>query len=224
MDAKTVFDRYASEYDRDRKKLVPFFDDFYGTAMRMIPFSADAPILVLDLGAGTGLVAAMIAQSFPNATIHLTDISEAMLAEARKRFAGNSRITIAVQEHLELSNVSTYDLIISALSIHHLEHEGKQTLFRKIFHALRPGGAFINADQSLGATPEEEAANERQWIADATANGATPEAIDGVKERMLADRNATFADQLRWLEDAGFSDAQCAYARCRFVVYGGEKL
>jgi len=31
------------------------------------------------------------------------------------------------------------------------------------------------------------------------------------------------ADQLRWHEEGGFSDVRCAYARCRFVVYG-EKM
>lgn len=222
MNAKELFDKYATEYDCDRKKLVPDFDDFYGAAMQMISFPPDASFHVLDLGAGTGLVAAMVMQAYPNATIHLTDISEAMLDVAKKRFTGNSRVSFAVQGHLDLADESAYDLIISALSIHHLENDGKQALFRKAFRALRSGGTFINADQALGPTLQDEAAWERQWLADAAGNGATAEAIEAAKQRMRADRNATLAAQLRWLEEAGFSDVRCAYARYRFVVYGGQ--
>jgi tRNA (cmo5U34)-methyltransferase len=224
MNIATLFDRCATEYERDRPKLVPCFEHFYGAAMRMIPFPPDAPLRVLDLGAGTGLFAAMVAQAYPNAVLRLTDISEAMLDVARQRFVGNSQISFAVQEHLELGEESVCDLVISALSIHHLEHEVKRELFGKIFRALRPGGVFINADQALGPTPEEEATCERQWFADATANGATTDAIEAAKERMRADRNATLADQLCWLEEAGFGDVRCAYARYRFVVYGGRRM
>ncbi len=223
MNIADLFGRCATEYDRDRPKLVPRFDELYGAALRMIPFPADDSIRVLDLGAGTGLLAAMVAQAFPNATLHLTDISGAMLDVARQRFAGRASVSFAVQEHLELSAESEYDLVISALSIHHLEHDAKRVLFGKIYRALRPGGAFINADQALGSTLEEEAVFERQWLADITANGATTEVIEAAKERMRADRNAPLADQLAWLEGAGFGDVGCEYARSRFVVYGGRK-
>lgn len=223
MNIAELFTRCARDYDRDRPKLVPCFDEFYGVAMQMIPFPADFPLRVLDLGAGTGLFAAMVAQAYPNATFHLTDISEAMLEVARKRFAGNPRVSFAVQEHLELAEEPEFDLVISALSIHHLEHEAKRELFRKIFHALRPGGTFINADQALGATTEKEESYESQWFSDVTANGATTEAIHAAKERMRADRNATLADQLAWLEETGFGDVQCEYERFRFVVYGGRR-
>lgn len=223
MNIAALFDRCATGYDRDRPKLVPCFDRFYGAAMRMIPFLSDASIRVLDPGSGTGLFAAMVAEAYPNAALHLTDISEAMLNVARQRFAGNSQASFAVQEHLDLIEEFSFDLVISALSIHHLEYEGKRELFRKIFRALRPGGMFINSDQALGPTPEEEAAYERQWLADIAANGATAEAIEAAKERMRADRNATLADQLRWLEEAGFSEVRCSYSRARFEVYGGRK-
>jgi len=223
MNIAALFDRCATGYDRDRPKLVPCFDQFYGAVMRMIPFPSDAPLRVLDLGSGTGLFAAMVAEAHPNALLHLTDISEAMLGVARQRFAGNSQVSFAVQEHLALIDESAFDLVMSALSIHHLEDESKRELFGKIFRALRPGGAFINADQALGPTPEEEADYERQWLADVAANGATAEAIEAAKARMRADRNATLADQLRWLEEAGFREVCCRYSRARFVVYGGRK-
>jgi tRNA (cmo5U34)-methyltransferase len=116
-----LFDQCATEYDRDRQALVPCFDEFYGTVLRAIPFDNKGNIRVLELGAGTGLLAAMVAKAFPAAHLHLTDISEAMLAQAKQRFAGNPFVTYALQEHTQLNATAEYDLVISALSIHHLE-------------------------------------------------------------------------------------------------------
>lgn len=221
MKIRDLFDRCATTYDRDRPKLVPCFDEFYGTALRVIPFAPEAEIRILDLGAGTGLFTAMVAQVFPAAHIHLTDISQAMLAQAKQRFAGNPRITFAVQAHGQLAAECEYDLVLSALSIHHLDDSAKQDLFQKIYRALRPGGMFINADQALAPFPGEEEAYERQWLADVTAAGISETALTQARERMREDKNATLADQLAWLADAGFEDVECRYKRFRFVVYGG---
>ena len=58
--------------DRARRKLVPCFDDFYRTALELLPFAPDASFEVLDLGAGTGLLSAMIAAAFPNGSHYST--------------------------------------------------------------------------------------------------------------------------------------------------------
>lgn len=223
MRIRELFDQCATAYDQDRQKLVPEFDEFYGTAIRMIPSAAEADIRVLDLGAGTGLFAAMVAQAYPVANLHLTDISEAMLAQARQRFADNPLVTCAVQEHLQLSAVSEYDLVLSALSIHHLDHPDKQVLFRRIFRALQPGGMFINADQALAPTSQEEDEYERQWLTDVEANGISGSSLDQARERMREDKNALLSDQMTWLANSGFSNVDCWYRRFRFVVYGGTK-
>jgi tRNA (cmo5U34)-methyltransferase len=178
---------------------------------------------VVDLGAGTGLLAAMVAHAYPKATLHLTDISEAMLAQAKQRFVDTQRVTYAVHDHLQLSVDSEYDLVMSALSIHHLEHFDKSVLFQKVFHALRPGGVFINADQALGSTPQEEDEYERRWLADVTANSVSTASLNRALERMREDKNALLSDQMTWLSESGFRNVKCDYARYRFVVYGGTK-
>jgi len=218
-----LFDQCATEYDRDRPKLVPSFAELYGTALRVIPFGGDARIHVLDLGAGTGLLAAMVARAFPGARLHLTDISEAMLAQARQRFAGNPLVTYALQAHSQLAVSSAYDLVLSALSIHHLEDRGKRTLFAKIYRALRPGGMFINIDQVLAPSPEAEERYETIWLEDVRANGVSQSVLEQAQERMGEDRNALLAEQLTWLAEAGFAEVDCWYKRFRFVVYGGVK-
>jgi tRNA (cmo5U34)-methyltransferase len=223
MKLRDLFDQCATAYDRDRPKLVPSFDELYGTALRVIPFAREAKIHVLDLGAGTGLLAAMVAQAFPAVRLHLTDISEAMLAQAMQRFASNPLVTYSLQEHSQLSAISEYDLVLSGLSIHHLDHKGKRTLFQRIFRALRPGGMFINVDQALAPSRKGEEQYERIWLEDVTANGVSELALMQARERMREDRNALLSDQLTWLTEAGFEGVDCWYKRFRFVVYGGRK-
>lgn len=146
-----------------------------------------------------------------------------MLAQAKQRFASNRLVTYSLQEHSQLSAISEYDLVLSALSIHHLDHRDKRTLFQKIYRALRPAGMFINIDQALAPSRIGEKQYERIWLEDARANGVSELALAQARERMREDRNALLSDQLTWLVEAGFDDVDCWYKRFRFVVYGGAK-
>lgn len=223
MNVQELFDQSAISYDQDRAKLIPAFAEIYSAAMRIIPFTSDAPLRVLDLGAGTGLFAAMVANAFPAAHIHLTDISEAMLAQARRRFFSNPQVRFSIQEHTRLSATDEYHLIISALSIHHLEDREKRITFRRIFDALRPGGMFINLDQVRGPSPALEQEYQRIWCEEIAANGASTETVIQAMQRMQADKNALLADQLQWLAQVGFVDVDCWYKRFRFAVFGGTR-
>ena len=220
---RELFDDCANAYDRDRKKLVPCFDELYGTAVRVMPFSESDDIDVLDLGAGTGLFAEMISRRYPGATLHLTDISGEMLNQARRRFRGDRRVSFSVQDHLSLGDSGAYDLVISALSIHHLENPAKRELFRKIYRSLRPGGLFVNVDQALGPGVRGEELYEGAWLRDVRESGVSEGTLEKAKERMKEDRNASLSDQLGWLSEAGFEGIDCWYKRFRFVVYGGYR-
>lgn len=136
-----VFNRDASGYDALRRGLIPCFDTFYGTALDLIDDWRDAEKLrVLDLGAGTGLFTAMLLARHPDAQIHLVDASEKMLEQARQRFDGNPAITYAVADMSDTELGGPWDLIISALAIHHLEDAAKKHLFGEIRSALSEGG------------------------------------------------------------------------------------
>jgi tRNA (cmo5U34)-methyltransferase len=148
-----IFSIGAERYDAVRRNLVPCFDAFYTSALDVIGDWAHGRVPValdvLDLGAGTGLFSAMVMARLPQARIHLIDVSDAMLAEARRRFAGvaASNVSLEVRDYSEGSLGGPWDLVMSALSIHHLEDGAKRSLFKRAFEALRPGGLFVNAEQ-----------------------------------------------------------------------------
>jgi tRNA (cmo5U34)-methyltransferase len=189
--AERAFTLTAATYDTDRARLIPGFDSFYGWAVELVPKHAES---ILDLGAGTGLYAALVRERLPAAQMHLVDISEAMLAKARERFAGDGRVTFA-----------------------------KRALFTRIREVLKPGGVFVNADQVLGRTPELEARYKALWLEQVRALGATEEQIRDSLFRQQEDRCATVDDQLAWMREAGFQDVDCWFKNGRFAVMAGLK-
>ncbi len=223
VSTSSSFNRAAASYDAARRRLIPCFDDFYGTALRLIDdWRPSGPLKVLDLGAGTGLFSAMVLERRPDAHIHLIDAAEGMLAQARTRFAGNTAATFAVADMLTGDIGGPWDLVISALAIHHLEHDEKRALFRRIRGLLVPGGLFVNAEQVLGPDPVAEERYLRIWLEQIRELGATQEEIDGAVGRMIHDRHAPVGDQLRWMTEAGLTDVDCSFKAWRFAVLSGR--
>lgn len=216
MSIQSVFDQTAATYDPARRALIPCFDPFYRCAVGLIPAEADH---ILDLGAGTGLLSALIRTRFPEARLHLIDNAPAMLAQAEERFARDQEVLCQLGDYTTCAWGSSYDAVVSALSIHHLPHPAKQALFQRIHGALRPGGVFINADQVLGPTPALEARYRTLWLSEVRAAGATDEQIAASLIRQQEDRCAPVEDQLIGLRDAGFHDADCWYKNICFAVF-----
>jgi tRNA (cmo5U34)-methyltransferase len=220
---REIFDQCAQVYDQELPKLVPNFDLFYGTLLRQLPFPTDAPIRILDVGAGTGLVTSLLAQQFPRATFVLTDFAEKMLDVARQRFAGNDRVSFQTIDSRDLRFHEEFDAVVSALSIHHVDHEGKQDIYIRIFRALKPGGVFVHAEQVLGPTSELEVLYQKSWVDGIRSSGLPEDRVEAALERVRQDLNAPLADQLEWLRDMGFHNVDCWYKYYRFAVFGGAK-
>jgi tRNA (cmo5U34)-methyltransferase len=219
-----LFDEAAGGYDEARRRLVPGIDGLYRSVLESIPFGVDEPIKVLDLGAGTGLLSAVVADRFPRARITLVDLSVEMLRVARRRFAhGPDRFEFRVMDFARKDLPGGYDLVVSALSVHHLTDGDKRELFEKVHGALVSDGLFVNLDQVLGKTPEEEARYEEWWLRRVREAGASEEDLAAAFRRMRADKSATLKAQLRWLEEARFESVECRREDHRFAVYSGRK-
>jgi tRNA (cmo5U34)-methyltransferase len=135
---------------------------------------------ILELGIGTGETAKRVLASHPDAQLTAIDSSEEMVERARSAVPQADVRLARLQDPLP---EGPFDLVVSALAVHHLDGPGKQDLFGRIAAALRPGGAFVLADVVV---PERE------------EDVVTP--IDGVYD--MPDR---LDDQLAWLRDAGLN-------------------
>ncbi len=224
MSVREVFDRTAKDYDRARRQLVPCFDDFYDTVLKRLPYQADDAFSVLDLGAGTGLLSLFIAQTFPHAQLTLVDVSPQMLTIAQERFsAGDQRVQFLTGDFAQLPLTGSYDVVVSALAIHHLPGEEKFQLFKKVYNWLRPGGVFVNADQIIGPTPAIEQQYRQAWLMQVRELGVSDDDLQRALTRMQEDKPSPLAMQLQWLTEAGFTQVRCDLDRQMFGVFSGVR-
>jgi trans-aconitate methyltransferase len=218
-----AFSAHAADYDRVRRALVPPFDDFYGTVVDLVElWRPPGPYRFLDLGAGTGLLAARLLARFPDLKGHLIDLAAPMLDQARDRLGGGL-VSFEVADYSTSPLAGPWDLIVSALSIHHLEDGRKKDLFARILGALCPGGLFVNAEQVSSTTALWAGREDERWRREAARLGASPADITAALNRMELDRCATLEAQLAWLREAGFSEVDCAFKHWRFAVYHGSR-
>ncbi|ATO16426.1 SAM-dependent methyltransferase [Micromonospora sp. WMMA2032] len=230
MSVTDAFDAVAGTYDQARRRLVPCFDAFYGTAVEVAAPPLRAALVagrtpeVLDLGAGTGLLSLLLAAAVPGVRLTLVDGAPAMLAVATGHLAARGVPHRTV--HADLGDplpAGRYDAVVSALAVHHLDDDGKRALYRRAADALAPGGVFVNAEQVAGPTPALDRRYDEVWTARITERGSDAAEIAAARQRMRHDRPATVAEQCRWLAEAGLVDVDCFFKEWRFAVFGGHR-
>lgn len=220
---REAFDAIASGYDRQRRFVIPQMEEFYEAAVWAAAWPGESPS-ILDIGAGTGLLSAFLLEKHPRATLTLLDISEKMLEVATERFAGNPRVRFVAADYSREELPGRYDLVCSALSIHHLEHGDKRRLFRRIFEALNSGGLFVNADQAEAQSEWLSRRNIVYWDAFVSASPFPRDELRAAMTRRdTLDRNATLLDQISWLSEAGFSGVDVVYKNRTFCVFVGRR-
>lgn len=219
---KISFDSIARKYDLQRRQLIPCYDDFYHVTADLATGDGPAPH-VLDLGAGTGLTTWHLLQKRPDAACTLVDFSGEMLAVAKERFAGRTNVSYVIGDYRDCELGSGYDVIVSSLSIHHLDDPDKARLYRRLCGLLNDGGICVNADQVRGASKAIEAEYQRRWKEKITESDLPAAEKAAVFERMKMDRPATLEDNLRWLRAGGFKDVDVYYKYYNFAVMAGRK-
>lgn len=223
VNIKTKFDDISKDYDSQRERLIPCFHDFYGITTLAADSACKNP-KVLDIGAGTGLLSSFLSLKYPDANFTLIDISEKMLDLAKIRFENNNNMNFTVSDYTEYNFTDKYDIIMSSLSIHHLENEDKKALYKKCYNMLNPNGVFINADQVLGSTPFIENRNKKLWKQKIESSGLSRNELEACYERIKLDKEATLDKQLSWLKESGFSDVDCVYKYLHFAILFGRKV
>src|SRR5439155_8133229 len=107
---------------------------------------------ILDLGAGTGETAVGVLSVYPDAQLIGIDESEPMLTHARRRIP---RADLRVSRLEDPLPTGPFDLVVSALAIHHLAGPGKADLFQRVGAELAPGARVVLGDVIVPEDPND---------------------------------------------------------------------
>jgi tRNA (cmo5U34)-methyltransferase len=204
---------YAHEY-LDRAETIPHRTEGESALLEFLPENTRR---VLDLGTGDGRLLALVkAHLTARATaIKLeavaVDFSPAMLEGARKRFAGDSTVTV-ISHNLDhpLPALGNFDAVVSCFAIHHVTHERKRALYAEIHALLNPGGVFCNLEHVASPTLRlhEEFLH---------SIGKTLETEDPSNKLLDVET------QLQWLREIGFADVDCHWKWREFALLAGRR-
>ena len=146
---RAEFDREAPGYDRTARASMPGYSELHRTLVRGIPLLPTRSFRILELGVGTGALTSAVLETFPHARLVGIDVSPKMIAAARRRLhAYRDRVEL-LAGRLEDAWKDRYDVVLSALAIHHLADREKWGLFRRVFRSLAPGGYFGDGDDDV---------------------------------------------------------------------------
>jgi 2-polyprenyl-3-methyl-5-hydroxy-6-metoxy-1,4-benzoquinol methylase len=118
---------------------------------------------VADIGCGNGVLACEAA--LMDAEVDAVDISPAMLALADV-YARDRKAPIRIQSAGLLSftyQPSSYDLIVSEFTLHHLPDFWKAVALARIFAALKPGANFYLRDIVFVSMPDSSERDIQGW-------------------------------------------------------------
>lgn len=153
---------------------------------------------ILDLGVGAGETAKRVLEIHPGAGLVGVDSSPEMLRSAGEALP-QERVTLLERDLGDPLPDETFDLVISALAVHHLEGSRKRKLFLDIARHLQPGGRFVLGDVVIPDNPADALIENEEGY-------DFPNSVE---------------DLLSWLLEAGFS-SQVTWISKDLAVIKGE--
>lgn len=215
---KNQFNSDAKIYDKKRRKFISCYDDYYINSTKFITSIINEPKMVLDLGAGTGLLTSFWYREFPNARYVLDDISEEMLNMAKERFTKAVNVEYVKDDYNQKLPDGDFDTIISALSIHHLDNDEKERLFKRIFDRLPKGGVFVNYDMFNAETKDMTERYNRYWEKSVLSCQLPVVDVEHWKKGRSIDKECSVNEEILLLKNAGFSEVNCVYLNLKFGI------
>ena len=177
---------------------------------------------MIDFGIGTGLELEAIFERFPEIEVTGLDIAENMLNLLQLKYP-DRKIRLHCESYLNFDfGICMYDVALSAMTLHHYNHQIKTDLYRKIYNSLKNNGVYVECDYMLS---EQEYDNPQK-----TEDLYFSEFERLKKEQCLVDNieyhfdtPCTVANQMKMLFEAGFTNVKEVWRQRNVVILVAEK-
>lgn len=215
----------------------PGREEIERTLLDHVPAGREEAFLAVDVGCGQGWLAEAVLREFPNSRVCALDGSDEMLRRAARLLAPyGARAELRpfrLEEPDWPSRVGEpVRCFLSCLAIHHLDGAAKGALFRRLRERLDPGGALLYADvveaksepgrlHMARAWNDEVQRRSRDLTGDERAYRLFVEDHWNMYEYPdpAMDKPSGTAEQLRWLEEAGYTGVDVPWARAGHAVF-----
>jgi trans-aconitate methyltransferase len=149
-----------SEYDARIRTFIPDYEEMLDAAA-----SAIAPDVrtIVDLGVGTGALAARCRRRAPRARLVGIDSDAEILAIARRRLGPAAAL---VAKSFLSAKIPTCDAVVASFAFHHIRtRAAKARLYRRIRASLRAGGRSVSVDCHPASDRQIARRQRGQWEA-----------------------------------------------------------
>jgi ubiquinone/menaquinone biosynthesis C-methylase UbiE len=248
IDEKRFF-TMADTYNQLAQELVPQYDFLQNEAINILDYKTDDEIVVIDLGAGTGIFLEKILNKYKNARCYYVDYSDDFITVAKKKLESFKDRVIYIKASFngEWQNEidEKADAIFSMSAIHHLTNENKKALYKKCYELLKNRGWFINIDEMKTINEDAYYSSLIMWwdYFNKAKHSVDKEKNDYLKQwenhftnwkiRNIDniaiekgegdDMHESFLYQIDWLKDIGFINADLFIKYHLWCVIGGRK-
>jgi tRNA (cmo5U34)-methyltransferase len=216
---------------------VPSRAEQIATLLTLLPFEPGESFRAVELGAGEGHLSRALLDLFPDASVLALDGSAEMLDRTKARLnlfadrAVTAPFDLAAADWLPL--VDGADVVVSSLCLHHLDDDGKRSLFSSLRGRMSDRGALLIADLVAPRRAEAHRLFAQTWDHIAQQQSLSEVGTGELFDLFVAtewniyrypdpmDTPSPLSDQLRWLEQAGFHSVDCFWMRAAHAIYGG---
>lgn len=208
---------YYEIYDELVLKMMPFYPEMHREIVESIDKLPDERFRVLELGFGTGTLTWQIFSRFSKVEIFGIDSNRPNIEKALEKLNGK-KFEYQVGDFSKLKVDGKFDVIISALAVHHLSPNEKKLLFKQTYDLLNESGRLIIGD--IVKSKKEEG-----WHKYLVKNmGDEGGARWQNHKNNGKDKPSTLAEQIKWLKEAGFDRIKIVKEWYNFAIFWGEKL
>jgi len=182
---------------------------------------------IMDLGCGGGNYAVKVSSFLPNVDCTLVDLSANMLVKAKERVSENisGSVTSIQSDYREVVfEENSYDVITAGTTLHHLrEAQEWESVFTKVFKALKVGGTFWINDIVLSETDEINQMMLEGWIGEMRKHHDEDEVKMYLGRYESEDTPRTLSYQLDLMKQVGFSKTIVLHKHFNFAAFGAIK-
>ncbi len=206
-----------TEYERRIRTFIPCYEEMLDSAAALVdPRSA----VILDLGTGTGALAALCLRVAPKARVTGIDSDAGMLAMARRRLGRSATL---IHGRFESAVFPRAEAVVASLALHHIfTQPRKRAVYRRIYRALRPGGLLVIADCCPAADASLRIVQRRDWINQLCRTYSRAQAIAYLRAWRREDCYMQLEIELQMLRSCGFQP-EVAWRRGMFAVLAARK-